>query len=238
MVDLIENGQNFPLTKARAQKFFDKALEVRLAESKPQVDAIVAGIHKTFDMKFLKIMNWKFLEYRVVGLAEVSTERLKEITNYRNCTESHEVVKRFWSIFDGFTNDERRSYLRFVWARNRLPLKEMQVEKHTFELVESWDTERLPFGRTCYFSLQVPHYETKAAFREKLIYAFTNCTQIDGDFTRNPDNQDDPIEEDNLDEHADSEMSDAPPRRRGGHGSEEDDDSYRGHEEGEEEEEE
>lgn len=176
MVDLIENGQSVPLTKARAQKFFDKALEVRLAECKPQVGAIVAGIQKTFDMKFLKIMNWKFLEYRVVGLAEVSTERLKEITNYRNCTESHEVVKRFWSIFDGFSNDERRSYLRFVWARNRLPLKEMQVEKHTFELVESWDTERLPFGRTCYFSLQVPHYETKAAFREKLIYAFTNCT--------------------------------------------------------------
>lgn len=93
---------------------------------------MIDGIEKTFDRKFLRIINWKYLEYKVVGSNEISVDRLKEITSYRNCSEAHEVIKRFWQVLDNFSNEDKISYLRFVWGRTRLPLKEEDVlENHT-----------------------------------------------------------------------------------------------------------
>jgi hypothetical protein len=96
VVDLVENGRNIQLKKHQVQEYHDKAIQTRLAESKTQVQALIDGIDKTFDKKFLRMVSWKYLEYRVVGMNEISIERLKELTAYRHCSETHEVVKRFW----------------------------------------------------------------------------------------------------------------------------------------------
>lgn len=77
VVDLIENGRNLPLTKSNAQVFHDKAIQVRLVEGKAQVQALLEGIDKTFDRRILRLLNWKYLEYKVVGMNEVSVDRLK-----------------------------------------------------------------------------------------------------------------------------------------------------------------
>lgn len=107
-----------------------------------------------------------------MGLNEISIERLKEISAYRACTAEHEVVRRFWTVLEGFNNEERIGYLKFVWGRTRLPLKEEEhVENHMIELCESWDTARLPVGRTCFFKLQIPPYESVTQLKTKLQYS-------------------------------------------------------------------
>lgn len=132
VVDLVVNGRELPLKKHKAQEFHDKAIGARLSESKVQVQSLINGIGKTFDRKFLRLVSWKYLEYKVVGMNEISLDRLKEISAYRNCSDSHEVIKRFWQVLQSFSNDEKISYLRFVWGRTRLPLKEEEViENHT-----------------------------------------------------------------------------------------------------------
>lgn len=185
VVDLVEGGRNVPLTKALAQEFYDKALKARLEESKAQVQAVINGIHKTFDKKFLRMISWRFLEHRVVGACEVSVDRLKEITAYRNCSAQHEVVKRFWSVLEALSNEEKVDYLRFVWGRTRLPNKEEEVlENHTIELDDSKGNDRLPIGRTCFFKLQLPAYSSASALKAKLLYAIQHCKAIDADFDR------------------------------------------------------
>lgn len=120
-----------------------------------------------------------------MGLNEISIERLKEISGYSNCTVEHEVVKRFWQVLEGFTNEERIGYLRFVWGRTRLPLKEEEnVENHMIELNEHWNTSMLPVGRTCFFRLQLPPYETVRKLKAKLMYSITHCRSIDADYDR------------------------------------------------------
>ena len=32
------------------------------------------------------------------------------------------VIKLFWEMVEGWTNEERKEFLRFAWARDRLPL--------------------------------------------------------------------------------------------------------------------
>lgn len=54
------------------------------------------------------------------------------MTQYKNCSEKHEVVKRFWKVLHSFDNEERKNYLRFVWGRMRLPPREEHdIEQHT-----------------------------------------------------------------------------------------------------------
>lgn len=185
MVDLIENGGNIPVTKDLAQEYHDKALRARLDESKLQVQALVAGIDKTFDKNFLKMVSWQYLEYKVVGLTEVDIARLKEITSYRNCSETHEVVKRFWQVLDSLSNEDKISYLRFVWGRTRLPLKEQEVaDIHTIQLDENADSSRLPIGRTCFFRIELPPYENSQLLKSKLLYSINHCFAIDADYDR------------------------------------------------------
>lgn len=133
----------------------------------------------------MRIISWQYLEYRVMGLNEISLERLKEISAYRNCTAEHEVVRRFWQVLESFSNEERIGYLKFVWGRTRLPLKEEEhVENHMIELIESWDTSWLPVGRTCFFKLQLPPYESVQQLKTKLHYSITHCRSIDADYDR------------------------------------------------------
>lgn len=120
-----------------------------------------------------------------MGLNEISIERLKEITGYTNCSAEHEVVKRFWNVLEGFTNEERIGYLRFVWGRTRLPLKEEEnVENHMIEVIEHWNTSMLPVGRTCFFRLQLPPYENVKKLKTKLMYSIVHCRSIDADYDR------------------------------------------------------
>jgi E3 ubiquitin-protein ligase HERC1 len=124
------------------------------------------GIDKTFDKKFLRMVNWKYLEYRVVGSPVVNITRLKEITSYEKCSEDHEVVKRFWKVLEEFSNEEKIMYLRFVWGRTRLPLEgETNVESHKILFDELRDKKSLPLGKTCFFKLHLPPYESEKALR-------------------------------------------------------------------------
>lgn len=125
-----------------------------------------------------------------MGLNEISIERLKEISAYRNCSAEHEVVRRFWQALESFSNEEKIGYLKFVWGRTRLPLKEEEhVENHMIELAEHASTSRLPIGRTCFFKLELPPYESVHQLRTKLLYSITHCRSIDADYDRGAANE-------------------------------------------------
>ncbi len=128
------------------------------------------------------MISWHELEIKIVGNEEIDIERLKEMSQYKNCSASDEIVKRFWKVLTSFDNEDKQRYLRFVWGRMRLPPKEQtDVEQHTIQLEESSDKNKLPFGRTCYFRIELPNYPTEAILKEKLLFALYNTGSIDGD---------------------------------------------------------
>lgn len=130
----------------------------------------------------MKLVSWKDLELKVVGDPEVDIDRLKEMTEYRKCDEGHKVVRSLWRVLHSFNNEQRKAYLKYVWGRIRLPPREEnEIELHTVELIEKKSQNDLPFGRTCYFKLEIPPYKDDELLKKKLLYALENCTTIDGD---------------------------------------------------------
>jgi len=82
-----------------------------------------------------------------------------------------------------------------VWGRTRLPLKEMDcITRHIIQLDKSKSDKHFPVGKTCYFLLNLPIIKTEDTLREKLLYAQTNCMEINADYTRAPNMEEEPEE--------------------------------------------
>ena len=79
--------------------------------------------------------------------------------------EHDPVIRYFWQTMESFTPQQRVLYLRFVWARSRLPLTKAGFSKmHTINKlnVGSLVADRyLPVGHTCFFVIDLPRYSSE-----------------------------------------------------------------------------
>lgn len=82
-VELIPGGKAIRVRFSNLKAFITKVVDVRCDECKKQIKAVKRGLNDIFDEKFLKVLSWKDLEYKVVGKEKIEVERLKEITVYR-----------------------------------------------------------------------------------------------------------------------------------------------------------
>ena len=77
-------------------------------------------------------------------------------------------------MFEEFSQEERASYLKFVWGRTRLPIEPGQT-RHKIKLVPGWAANALPQSHTCFFTLDLPPYQTDEMCRSRIIYAAEHC---------------------------------------------------------------
>jgi len=181
-VDLVKNGAKVPVTYANLDEYCRLTVQTRLNEANDQIKWIKDGIDATLKESLLRFFTWRELEHKVIGDAEIKVEQLASMTSYTKCDKDHETIKMFWSVFESLTNEERQRYLQFVWGRTRLPLKEMkQSMMHNIIMDDKKSVDSMPKGQTCFFQLTLPCYQSAAQLKQKLVYAFTHCVQIDGD---------------------------------------------------------
>lgn len=120
----------------------------------------MAAIRKGFEILFptavMGILTPSEVEYRVCGPSTIDIEVLKRITSYSSCSAENEFIERFWRVLEGFTEIEKKRYLKFVWGRSRLPPEDHLKEcRHTVMLFDqSHFTDHnlhFPEAHTCFF---------------------------------------------------------------------------------------
>ena len=109
------------------------------------------------------------IEIRACGSKQLEVESLRAITTYQNCSEDHEIVQRFWRVFESFSYEERALYLKFVWGRNRLPIDTKNVRKHEVRLYTRMSETGFPKSHTCFFQLDIPFYRDDEICRKRLL---------------------------------------------------------------------
>ena len=96
----------------------------------------------------------------------------------------------FWEILTEMSNEERTLFLRFVWARSRMPASlselsmnfKLQLASHGgTDDTDSNPDSYLPSAQTCFFSLALPKYSCKEVLKQKLLYAIENSPNMDAD---------------------------------------------------------
>lgn len=146
-VPLCAGGESVQVTKDNVDDFVAKVLEARKNEAAEQIKAIREGFLIVIKGKtsILELSNWQTMESRCTGDKHISEERLKSITSYPNCEKTHQIVDRFWRVFESFSDVERSAYLKFVWGRSRLPMSlDNLAYKHEVRLIAGMDSSAFP----------------------------------------------------------------------------------------------
>lgn len=199
-VELLANGGEVPVTFDNRLDFCRDVLQARLHETQRQCDAIIQGLASVIPQRMLSLFAWHQLELLMCGKSEIDLEALRSRTKYGvGVSPGQRHVRYFWAALRRFTPEQRALFLRFVWGRTRLPASVAEWGDTRFTLhtrqASSPDTT-YPIAHTCFFSLELPAYTSAAACYERLLYAITNCQEIDIDTTQSArDNRDAAMEE-------------------------------------------
>lgn len=84
------------------------------------MQAIKEGVDLIIDVKKLAMLTWEEIEVRATGEKVIDPAVLKSVTSY-NVSESNEFIQRFWRVFEEFSEEDKRAYLKYVWGRSRMP---------------------------------------------------------------------------------------------------------------------
>lgn len=152
------------------------------------LNAFVEGLSNVLPVEVLPLLSGEQLQEIFCGNPEVDVDLLQRVVEYEGYEASEDVVTYFWEALREFTNDERKAFLQFVWARNRLPMKASDFEapfKILKDPAKKDGDQALPSASTCFFSLSLPEYSSKEVLKEKLLFAITNVTTMETDFQTN-----------------------------------------------------
>ena len=176
-VNLVPNGEERYVTYDDRLEYCQLVKDVRMGESKLQIDAIREGLTHVVPVQVLALLTWQELEQKVCGSPEIPIEELKRTAKYdSDLSLSSLNVKVMWQALESFTDEERSRFIRFITGRRRLPVT---------IYIDSSDTgpTSLPTSATCSNALYLPAYTTVEQAAQKLRYAAYNCVAIDTDMS-------------------------------------------------------
>jgi hypothetical protein len=154
------------------------------------LNSFVEGLSNVLPVEVLPILSAEELRDIFCGNPDVDVDLLKCVVEYEGYEDTDAVIGYFWETLREITNDERKKFLQFVWARNRLPMRESDFEapfKIQKDSVFTGDRadQALPSASTCFFSLTLPEYTSQKTLKDKLLFAISNVTTMETDFQTN-----------------------------------------------------
>lgn len=151
------------------------------------LNSFADGMASVLPIELFSIFTGAELNEFICGNASVDVDLLMRVVEYEGYTANSQVIKYFWDTLREMTNVERKSFLQFVWARSRLPTREIDFEA-PFKIIKdtkSTGDDALPSASTCFFTLTLPAYSSKDVLRKKLVFAIENGYTMESDYVTN-----------------------------------------------------
>ncbi|KAJ5267177.1 hypothetical protein N7478_009985 [Penicillium angulare] len=141
---------------------------------RPQFDAFVRGFYTCLDRSALSIFTPEALKAVVEGLQTIDIDELQNHARYEGGFEPrHRVIRDFWSVVHGYSDEKKAKLLEFVTATDRVPVNGISTIMFVIQKNGVGD-ERLPTSLTCFGRLLLPEYSSKEALAAKLDKAIDN----------------------------------------------------------------
>ncbi|KAF2116111.1 hypothetical protein BDV96DRAFT_645456 [Lophiotrema nucula] len=158
----------------RAQYVRDYIYWLAYRSVSAQLTAFKKGFHTCLHPKSLLLFDPPTLKTLVEGTQDIDVSALKTATRYDDGYHAnHAHIEDLWSIVESYSMDDRRKFLEFVTASERVPVT--GFESMNFHITRSGgDTEMLPTSSTCFGKLMLPEYSSKEKLKRKLDLAIQN----------------------------------------------------------------
>ena len=160
-----------------------------LSKQQRMLNHFAEGISSVLPAELFSIFSGRELQDVICGNSDVDVELLQRVVEYEGYKADDSVITYFWETLLEMTCDQRKLFLQFVWARNRLPIKACDFEA-PFKIIRDTknsnsEPDALPSASTCFFSLTLPEYKDKETLRSKLMFAIENVTTMESDYVTN-----------------------------------------------------
>jgi len=123
-IDLMEDGQNVPVTNENKNQYIEKLLYYKMYSSiRQQIDAFLGGFHELIPKELVSIFNFKELELLIAGCPEYDILDLTKYTDLHGYTKSSPQVVWMFEILD-------------EWATLEVDKNGQEVQKGKMELAQ------------------------------------------------------------------------------------------------------
>jgi len=180
-----------PVTFSTRLAYADALEHIRLYESYEAVSAIRRGLSEQIPLHVLSLFSAQELELACCGGREIDIDALQAHTDYSSpmSADSIQVKWLFDILKNKFTNEQRKKFVKFVSASERLPSSEHDWNhpRTRFLLKNAYgSTDRpddiLPHAETCFLALQIPQYSSYEIMHDRLLTAISTAdAMMDGD---------------------------------------------------------
>jgi hypothetical protein len=177
-IPLVPGGETKAVTFEDAPRYAQRVLQCRLHESDAQLAVVKAGLLEIVAAESFALWSWRTLETRVVGVAEIDIALLRRKSRYSGWDESAPTIKYFWEALEGFSQEDRKHYLLFIWGRTRLPPENSPLWGAGMKIARRSERNTMPHAHTCFFQIDLPEYENKDICRERVLFAIRNCISL------------------------------------------------------------
>lgn len=181
-MELLPGGSAIPVQFSDRMAYAALVEQARLNEHAPQIEALRRGIAKVLPVQLLSLLTWQELELLICGRPTIDLELLRRHTQYSGVQPDEPHIQAFWRVLESFNQEQRRRFVRFAWAQERLPADDAEFRRtHTRMLIKASTgggpaDGRFPKADTCFFNVELPRFSTEAILREKLLYAMQTTT--------------------------------------------------------------
>ena len=183
---LIPGGSEIPVNLSNWREYIRLMEQCHLQQSASMFKVFKDGLSAVVPVEVFPLFTAQELERLVSGNSQVDVDLIRRCTEYEDISPDSDTVKFFWEVLNEMDNEEKTEFLRFVWARSRLPVSAQELSVN-FKLQGAQGAARespdkyLPHAQTCFFSLSLPAYSSKEIMKEKLLYAIKNSPNMDAD---------------------------------------------------------
>jgi len=181
--NLCPNGDQITLTELNKADYVALYVAWRLSrDTSEQLEALKSGLFELVPSSFLSIFDSRELELVLCGLASIDVDDWQRNTKYGHLTADTELVTWFWSIVRSMDDVNRARLLQFCTGTSRVPVAGFKnlrgatnkdsnsVRPFSLVLVEG-PPSLFPKAHTCFNRLDIPIYESREQFAEKLHFA-------------------------------------------------------------------
>ena len=191
-VDLKEDGASLPVRFQQRQEYAAMAYKARMNESRYQLRALHKGFSAVVPEALTALFPWQDFQQRLCGRAEVDLDLLRRHTEYSAGVDSKApYISWFWEVLNEFDHEDRRKFIKFTWAQERLPSSDADFSRggHQVRMLikpavllpnQNVDS-RFPRADTCFFNLELPAYTSKEVMRRMLNTIIHLASAMDGD---------------------------------------------------------
>ncbi|ETO31864.1 HECT domain and RCC1-like domain-containing protein, partial [Reticulomyxa filosa] len=189
LVELKPNGSEIPVTYENRKEYVSLVYQARLNEHMPHMEYIRRGIHKIVPIHVLSLFTWEELERLICGVPQINVDLLRRHTVYDKAIEPNsDYIQWFWEILNELSPENKRKFIRFTWAQERLPNDDEEFARLRLRFLikpvvrTTSNIDRLlPKAHTCFFHLELPQYSTKEIMKERLLLAITESLSMNAD---------------------------------------------------------